>query len=210
MMIKTVAVLICLGLSSRCLAVDEREEPALQYFLEVNGKQHELFLNKQMKIRGAYSDPQVVLNVSSTRKFAYGGVAFEYPAYFSWEAEIENDEEKVWTLSGNDFKVMYFVMPDSLTIENYAEAMVERFGEGSTRVSGSERKLGARRFTGKLLFVQLAGTVLNLEIYALPAQSGSRLLVLQDSPRDDGAISEEGEKALQLLSTSFSETTALH
>ena len=203
---RAAAVIFLAGFTGLCFAQDESREPSLKYTLEIDGKQHELVLDKPVVIRGAYNNPEVVLNASSTRQFTYGDVTFQYPASFSWEVDIGGNDEKTWTLSGNDFKIMYFILPDVLSVDAYALAMAKQFGKESTRISDTERMLGSQELKGKLLSVKLAGISLNLEVYALPAKSGSRLLVLQDSPPDERAISKEGEKALGLLSTSFKDT----
>ena len=31
----------------------------------------------------------------------------------SWEAEIESLNKQIWTLSGNDFKIMDLILPDA-------------------------------------------------------------------------------------------------
>ena len=204
---RAIAVTILIGFSGLCFGAYESHEPPLKYTLEINGQPHELILDMPVEIRGAYKDPKVVLTGSSIRQFTYGDVAFQYPASFSWEAEIEGHNERTWTLSGNDFKIMYFILPAAVSVDAYAEAMANQFGEERTRVSDTERTLGVQKYKGKLLFVKLAGVTLNLEVYALRATSGSRLLVFQDTPPDDRAISKEGERTLALLSTSFKETT---
>jgi hypothetical protein len=171
--------------------------------MEINGQQHDVVLDRPIQIQGTYRDPKVVLRASPIRHFTYGALAFQYPASFIWEAEIKAPDEKTWVLSGNDFKIMYLVLPGALSVDAYARATAKEFGKGSTRISDTERTLGADKHKGKLLLVKLAGTDLRLEVYALPARTGCRFLVLQDCPPDKKAISEEGEKALRLLSDSF-------
>ncbi len=188
------------------VANDSQELP-LKYSLEIDGQQHEVVLDKPILIQGTYNDPKVLLRVSPIRQFAYGDIAFQYPAHYIWEAEVEASNEKTWTLSGNDFTIMYFILPDALSVREYAQNLAKRFGEGSTRISETEITLGGHRYRGKLLFVKLVGTTLSTEVYALPARTGSRLFVLQDSPPDNRAISKEGEKTFALLSKSFRDTS---
>jgi hypothetical protein len=205
--IRTVTIILIFCIGSTCFAADESQEPPLKYTLEINGQGHELLLDKPVKLQGDYSNPKVVLRASSIRHFTYGDITFQYPASFAWEAEIEGHNERTWTLSGNDFTIMYFILPDVLSVEAYSQAMAKQLGEGSTRISDTARELGGQRHKGKLIFVKLAGTTLNIEVYSLPAKTGSRLLVLQDSPPDNRAISKEGEEALAMLSSSFKNTT---
>lgn len=200
---RIIAAVLLLCHASMCFAVDDSQELPLKYTLVLNGAAHEVQLNRPIQIQGTYNNPKVELKASSIRHFTYGEIAFQYPAAYTWEAEIEAPNEKTWTLSGNDFKIMYFITPDVLPVESYAKAMAKQFGKGTTRISDTERTLGAHKHKGKLLFVKLAGVSLNIEVYALPANVGSRLLVLQDSPPDNKAISDEAEKTLAMLSMSF-------
>ena len=122
-----------------CFAIDESQEPPLKFTLEINGQQHELELNKPVKLDGAYNDPKIVLTASPIRQFTYGGVAFQYPASFAWEAEIESDNKMTWTLSGRDFTIIYFVGPDASSVEEYSQAVAEQFGEENVHISNADR-----------------------------------------------------------------------
>lgn len=202
-MIKGTIIVLCTGLFALCFAIDETVEPPLKYTLKINNEERDVTLDSAVKLKGNYKNPVISLSAGDTRYFSYGNVAFKYPASFTWEAEIENSNEKTWTLSGNDFKIMYFVQPEILTLESYALAMAEQFGKESTRISNTDRVFGKQALKGKLLFIKLAGVGLTIEAYLLPTKSGSRLIVLQDNPSDNRVISKEGERALKLLSDSF-------
>lgn len=202
-MIKALVLTMLVGYVSLCFATDESKEPPLKYKLKINGKVNELVLDNAVTLKGNYRDPEITLHASDTRRFTYGNIAFKYPASFTWEADIESDKERSWILSGNDFKIMYFVQPEHLTIDSYALSMANQFGKENTRISDTDREFGGRKLKGKLLFVKLAGIGLTIEVYALSTKSGSRLLVLQDNPSDNRMISKEGEGALKLLSESF-------
>ena len=201
-------ITMILGFGDPVSAIDESLEPPLKYTLEINDHPQALVLNKPIKINGTFRDPKVVLKASSVREFTYGHMAFQYPAPFTWEAKVAAADKKTWILSGNDFKIMIFVLPNTLSVEAYSQAMAKKFGAGSTQISHSVRTLGAQKLNGNRLAVRLAGTTLNLEVYALPAESGARLLVLQDSPPKAGSTSKEGALALGLLAQSFQDTMA--
>lgn len=169
----------------------ESVEPALQYTLEINNQQHDLVLNQPITLNGNYNNPKIVLKAAMVKKFTYGNVMFDYPAYFSWEADIVNANKKSWTLSGNDFKIMFFVFPQRLSLDGYVGSLAKSFGEDNTRIENMQRTLGTEKLKGKKLFVIIAGTAVNLEVYPLPTKSGTRFLVLQDSP-NKGDVSKEG------------------
>jgi hypothetical protein len=87
-MIRAIAAIFVLCLSSLCFAADDTQEPPLKYTLEIDGQAHVVVLDKPVKIHGVYSNPNAVLRASSIRYFTYGDLSFQYPASFTWEAEI--------------------------------------------------------------------------------------------------------------------------
>ena len=95
----------------RCLALTEADEPPLSYTLILNGEEHEVYENVAMTINGVFNAPEVYLKASKTRFFIYGDVAFKYPASFTWDADILSSGEKTWTLAGDDFSIMYVIVP---------------------------------------------------------------------------------------------------
>lgn len=203
---KTVITVVLAGFVGLSFAMDESQEPQVQYTLEINGQEHGVLLNKPLEISGVYENPKVLLKAEPTRHFSYGGIAFQYPASFSWEAEIEAQNQKTWVLSGNDFKIMYFVLPQAISVDSYIQAIAKQFGAADTRISDAERTIGGNTNAGKLLFVKVAGAALKFEVYALPAELGSKLLVFQDSPPDDKVNSEESKTTLALFLSSFKQT----
>ncbi|MDM7861258.1 hypothetical protein QTP81_11695 [Alteromonas sp. ASW11-36] len=189
--------------SGFCLAIDESQEPPLEYILEIDGHSQALQLGETVSISGSYDNPKVKLNASATRAFSYGSVYFEYPASFVWKADIDGINDRSWVLSGNDCKISYYILPDEITIEEFAKAVAAEFGEGATRITDIQRSLGENNYKGKLLFVKIADVNINLEMYSLQTGDISRLLVFQDSPSEHRAISQETENALKLIAESF-------
>lgn len=200
-----ITALTLIACSQLAFAADEGQEPSVQYQLLVNGTPHTIELNRASTLSGMFNNPEVQLQASANRTFTYGGVSFDYPAYFSWEANISNPAKKSWTLSGNDFKIIYTLMPNNLSASDFAQSMATKFGKQNTRISDKDRTLGANRLKGKQLNVQISGVTIVLEIFTLPSKSGTRLLVLQDSPAKT-AYSKEAENALGLLNSSFVDT----
>jgi hypothetical protein len=207
-MVRTSILLLSVCVATVCFAVDESQEPPLSYTLTIDGRNYQITLDQPLLLEGNYKNPKLTLAASPLRRFPFGGVEFHYPAKFSWEAEIESAKFKQWILSGNDFKIMYFVQSDIVTLDSYVDAMVRQFGKEKTRISNTERVLGRQLYTGKLLFVKIAGTSINFEIFTLPSKEGSRLLVLQDSPPDNRALSVEGDMTLKMLTETFKDTLA--
>ncbi len=202
-MIKTLTATALIGLTGLFFASNGSEEPPLKYVLIVDGKAHEVTLDEPLKIEGEFKDPTVSLKAASTRLFTYGDVEFQYPAAFGWEAEINGESEKTWTLSGNDFTIMYFVLPAELDSEAFLSAMASGFGGKNEDAAETKQELGGKTYAGHGMYLEFAGIALNIEAYALPSKGGSRLLVFQDST--DGTVrqSAEAKGAIELMSKSF-------
>jgi hypothetical protein len=181
-------------------ADDESREPALDYSLKIDGQVYPARIGEKIALKGIFTDPIIVIGASDKRRFAFGGISFDYPAYFTWEAEIEGAHYKNWTLSGRDFKIMYFRMSNPFSPEAYAAGMLKRF-EG-TPLRDVERKFGGIAIKGKSFSVKSGGHSIRNEALALPVAEGSALLVLQDS--SEAGISEEGSKTLSMIERSFS------
>lgn len=201
---KAAVALILIGFGGLSFAADESQQPALQYTLELNGQAHGLVLDKPVKLPGDYKNPSVVLKASETRQFTYGNVSFEYPASYTWEAEIESDDEKTWTLSGTDFTFIYFTMPVELSIDSFVKSYGENFDKESTQVSDSVREFGGQKYQGKLLITKVASTNTSTEVYSLAGKSGkTRLILLQDTPSEGKKNSKDGERFLAMFAKSF-------
>jgi hypothetical protein len=196
----------CLCAVGICLAIDETREPSLKYVLTIDGKPHELTLDTPLQIEGKFENPKIVLTAWSTRSFNYGGIAFDYPASCTWEADL--DGNKTWTLSGNDYAIMIFVIPAPFSPESYAEGISQQFGKGNVVITDKTCQLGKKSYKGKKITVSVAGQTIIHESYSLSTKNGSRMLVLQDSPPEGKTSSQEGEKALRLLASTFVDTMA--
>lgn len=194
---------IMFGYCSSVFASDESIEPPQRYTVKLNGVAHEVMLDDPITLNGQFNNPKVELSASNIRQFTYGDIEFDYPASLVWESDIDDQTEKSWTLTGNDFTFMYFILPSSTTTMEFAEAMAEQFGKQNTIISDKTREIGSNSYQGKLLFVKLAGINVNLELYSLPAKSGARLMVFQDTPPENRALSIESEKAIKMFTESF-------
>lgn len=202
-MLKTLAATALIGLTGLYWNASETDEPQLQFLLMVDGKAHEVQLDQPLQIEGEFKNPSILLKAASTRVFPYGGIEFHYPASFGWEAEIGGANERTWTLSGNDFTLMYFVMPVELTSEDFLMAMAQGFEGVDPDIRERTRTLGGTSYDGHSMAVEFSGIPMGFEVISIPSKSGSRLLVLQDSPDQGIKQSPEAKKALELMTRTF-------
>ena len=106
-------------------ADDGDAAPPVVYTLVINGKRHEISPDQPVTITGAFVDPTVTLQVATEREFNAAGVSFQYPAYFTYEADTDDSEVRTWTLSGNDVTVILFQFSDAVTPKDLTTSTAE-------------------------------------------------------------------------------------
>ncbi len=182
----------------------ESKEPPLKYTLRIGEKSIAITEGETARVDGTFNNPEVILTALPHRVFPYQGISFKYPRAFTFEADLEDADYKDWTLSGNDFKIMYFVVNDRLTTGGFADNMVDQFGPENCAVrKASPMKFGDKELSGTTLTATVVGSKMVIDIYRIPSTSTqTKLLVLQDNLDDAGNRSIEGRTALQLLKQS--------
>ena len=205
MRLHTCAIAILCGLlAPHSSTADETKEPPLKLTLFVNGKPYPVEFGQQQKLTGQFKNPTIVVRAAETRRFSYGGISFEYPANFTWEAEIEGKAYRCWTISGNDSKIMYFALASKVTPELWANSMAKKFGVKNTAVKPVSRKVGKTTLKGKRVTATVGATEIVQDAFTIPAPANQwRLLVLQDVVPEITPKLEEPKRVLDLLSKSL-------
>ena len=210
-----IRLIICtafvLGLSIGCGlatsdAADESAEPALKYTVKIGEKTVTVSEGETVQLDGTFNDPKIAVTPEPYRVFPYQGITFKYPRSFVFEAELDDQDSKMWTLSGNDFKIMYFVLNTSVSTADYANTMIDQFGRENAKVVNEKAtiSLGKQRLSGTSLHISIAAYEMVMDIYRIPSEGAeTRLLVFQDSLDDSGKRSKEGEQTLELIRSSF-------
>ena len=198
-----VAVLGCLIASVDC-AADETKEPPLNLTLLVDGKPIPIELGRKRKLIGEFKNPTIAVRAAATRRFSYGGISFEYPTNFSWEAEVTGNDYGRWTMDGNDCIIMYFVVGYEFTPALYAKGAAKQFGAKNTTVTPFRRKLGETLLIGKRIVIVVGGSEIVQDAFAIPAPNHQwRLLLLQGVAPERTTEPEEPKRVLDLLSRSL-------
>lgn len=191
---------------SESAAPDESKEPPLTYSVRIGDKSVTTVEGETARFEGTFTNPEVTIAAQQHRMFPYQGVSFKYPRSFTFEADLSDPDAKIWTLSGNDFKIMYFVLNTRLTAADFARTMINQFGKQSSKVLNGSAKttLGKHTLLGATLRATLATHSMIMEIYGIPTPGArTKLLVFQDSLDDSGNRSQEGKATLQVFRSSF-------
>lgn len=206
--LKRAATVIALlaGTAEANAQTSESMEPPLQYQLKLGDKTQPISEGVPSIFEGSFTNPAVKLEVSPERIFTYGGVRFAYPRHYTFEADFTSPEIKIWTVSGNNLKIMYFVSDQQLTAEALLEGMAEQLGQGSSGLQKSPTTLPipGQTLAGTRGTIQIAIQKLTNDAFTLPPYGGkSRVLLLQDALKDSGEASDESAPATALLSKSL-------
>lgn len=201
----TVIVLLA-GMVEANAQTSDSIEPPLQYQLKLGDKTQPISEGVPAIFEGSYINPSATLEVAPERAFPYGGIRFSYPRHYTFEADFTSPDIKIWTVSGNNFKIMYFVSDQELTAEALLEGMAAQLGEAAPQVETSPASLpiSGQTLNGTRGTIQIAIQKLTNDAFTLPLQGGkSRVLLFQDALKDSGEASDESGPAIALLSKSL-------
>lgn len=184
---------------------DEAKAPPLKYTLKIGKKSIAITEGETVSIKGRFRNPKVTLTAQPHRLFSYRGVSFKYPRSFTFEAELEESDFQSWTLSGNDFTIMFFVIADDLTAEEYARELMSDFGRENCAISKAVPfEFGSQKISGTKLEVNVVGNKTVTNAYRISTDNmQTKLLIFQDFLDDDGNPSREGKSTLDIVQRSF-------
>jgi hypothetical protein len=177
-------------------------EPSLGYTVYVNDESIHLTDEDTVKLKGQFLDPVIRVVKDNERTFNYGGVSFCYPAYFSFEADINKSEYKNWTLSGNDVKIVVFSFEAKLTPDDLISSYKDKFGKDA-KTSNTRKKLGGISYEGKRIEVKIADAGFIQEAFLISQERNSKILVIQDSIEEDKQSMDETNLVNSLLDKTF-------
>lgn len=192
--------------SQKSGAADESVEPPMRYSIKVGEKAATLSESETIQLEGTFANPKITVTAQPHRVFPYQGVQFNYPRAFAFESDLEDQGAKSWTLSGSNFKIMYFVLNASVSTAEFANTMIDQFGRESARIVNANATitLGKEKLTGTSLQATIAKHKMVIDIYRVPSRgTKTKLLVFQDSLDDLGNRSKESQHTLAEIKSSF-------
>lgn len=190
---------------------DPEQPPPLRMTVTVGGVAHQVVDGVEQVVDVAGAPTKLRVDVAPLRRFAAGGVAFDFPRDMVFEFE-DSGVLQIWTLEGSDLTVMVqriklgtadeFVT-ETLTqmAANFAEVLNDEPQKPEPCVvaaGGVDRPAQRVRFT--IAEHPMTNTAFGID---LGKGKGCVMVMLQDSCGEDGAPSAEHEAFLQLLATSF-------
>lgn len=202
------ATLFCVGSALAALTPsfatgspqDEAAEPLRDYILSIDGDSFVVRPGVELKIDREFKSPTVQLDVGPVRHFAYGDLAFDYPAAFVWEADAFDPSMRIWTMDGADISMMVFRTSFGFSAAEYADSLEEEFDE--IKREEISHKMGSFELHGTQVTTEIAGSTMIYEVLEAPVQVGGALLVIMDAT-DHGLHTAEYKETMALLKQSF-------
>jgi hypothetical protein len=186
---------------------DESKEPPQIFTLEVEGKRIPVDLDVPVDLPSKSVPVRVVLRSEPHRQFEAAGVRFRYPRAMGFEADFGDPPVRLWTLDGNDAVLIlqhHEAERDPVAaLSAVADAMADQYGKALRERVETRLTLGGRELKGTTLRVVLGASPIRQSLYSFKAGRGSIVIVLQDSPKEDGSPSEEFTRLLDMLKASF-------
>lgn len=195
----TMSLMFCLNALVASAKEDGTIEPPAQYVLKIAGEEFPIRLNEQMQLTIGTKGHNVLLTVKPTRIFNYGNVYFEYPHFYTFEADLEDPNIQMWTLSGNDAKIMIHRYRIVLTHQKFRNIMVEQYGRNNCKVEKCQIKINNKIIEGSKIYASIAGSIISQEIYSFRTNFGTTVLILQDGLSDDERSPSKEGIELKLL-----------
>jgi hypothetical protein len=178
----------------------QTSEPPQKFSLEVDGAPREIRPGEVIEIE-ATGTVKLKLSVAPHRLFEYGGVRFEYPSAFGFEAEID-EASASWTLDGNSVVLILLEIPETeMSHEEMAQSIAENYEDPAIESCAFE--FGETRCDGTRITAELAAQRMSQEVYAIPSENGVRFLIVQDSLDEAGGHSAEHAQTTRILGETF-------
>jgi hypothetical protein len=188
-------------------AVDESVEPADTYKLALNETEVEIFTDQEIELPENAGKAKARLIVNPEKRFNYGDVDFQYPRYFTFEADLNEPEVRLWSLSGNKAVLMVQRYPVEMDHKLMAEQLLPSFGEGNSTLGTCEMMFNGVNNAGSRVVTTIGEGTIAQEIYSFDMANGSLLMILQDT-LDNDKNSDEFKAFRAQLSRTFKITEA--
>ncbi len=191
-------------LNDKTINLEPSEEPPLIFELTIDEKTNYVFQNEIENFNGDFKNPKVQIKIHNWRQFPHGNLFFEYPSNYLFEYTKEKSSN-TWTLSGNDFKIMYVKILSDLTAEKYTDNIREIIGSSNCTKSQISRNFNGIELNGFKLKVNLIENTYINYVYEINTNDRySSFLVFQDFIDEDGRTSAESKKTFDKIDKTLS------
>lgn len=199
--------LILMVILSPFLVADDAVEPPIIYTLQVGDEKIRTTANNEVKLQGVFENPTMKIVPDEQRLFNYAGISFQYPKYFSFEADFTEEGVKIWSLDGNDNVIMVQHFPDQeISLNELVQSTLDIVGR-QTKTQKVNYTFNNHKLEGTRLLINIAGITIYQDVCKLPSKGGARFLIIQDMPASEKVSDKEVKQLKKLLSDSLKIST---
>jgi hypothetical protein len=186
------------------IGIPQNQEPPQLFFLEFDGKKAPIELDKPVSADVFGSSKTITLRVEPYRVFPHGGLHFQYPREYTFKTDFDNPAVLLWTLSGPTAKIMiqrYRGQADHEAVRReFMKELAKEYKNAKKTETKTSVDLKKMTLEGRRIEVQLvASGKIQQDVYSLQDGRDSVLLILQDSPEEDGKPSKDRSRAEKML-----------
>lgn len=190
-------LLTALLFPAAAFADDSLNEPAQKLVLKIGGKAVPMVVGRETKLEGEFKDPAVTIEAASARSFDWGGMKFDYPAGYNWEAKGDAMSH-TWIMEGPDVTLIVVRFAIALDASALADAVAKGHGHKAVKTEITETH-GGREFKGWKIAGKISAIPMNIRVFSIPRKQGSLVIQVTDSPGDAKNDSAEFKTTMELL-----------
>lgn len=178
-----------------------------EYTLELDGKSVDVRAGEATTLEVGGKKVRAKVTAKPDKLFRGGGVSFRIPREYSLESDAEPDGTESWMLDGNNGVVHLARFRNAAApkhvIRDTVEALTGQYGKANIKTSNASLNLGGRAHGGTRLNVQIVGQNLVQDVFAFEAGGVTFVLMVQETPQEDGSSEPELRRVRELLATTF-------
>jgi hypothetical protein len=186
---------------------DNSEALIEEYTLELDGKSIDVRAGQESIVDVGGKKVRAKLTAKPDKLFRAGGVSFRIPREYSLEIGKEPDGTQTWTFDGNNGIVHLARFPNAVPPKQVVRDAVNRlkaqYGETNVKTKDASLKLGGRVHPGTRLTVRIAGQTSTQDISAFETGGVTFVVMVQETPQEDGSSGAEVRRVRELLATTF-------
>jgi|GEM_PF-7082643 len=178
------------------------KEPPMELLLDLEGKQVPVALDKPFTVKVNGADVTMKITAMPERTLNLGEATIKYPREYTYAVDDSTEGVLQWTLSGNDNVVIVSRFTEGAPAELLKTMEGElrtAYGRDKTKVVNSEVSIGGKKYASRKVTANISGQKLVQELVGLSAGKASFILIIQDTPDDNGGTSKDTQRMLNLL-----------
>ena len=203
-------VVCCLSASALTGQTGKGAEPPAvteEYTLEIDGKSVDVRDGETATVEVAGKKVRAKITPKPDKLFRAGAVSFRVPKQFSLETEAQPDGTTLWTLDGDNGVIILVRFPAATqpgdVIKTTVDALTTQYGKENAKVSPASIQLGGRSHQGTRVTATAVGETITQDNFAWRAGGTTYLLMVQETPQEDGSSPAEVRRVRQLLAETF-------